>query len=105
MKLHVVATAVAVFVAGCSSSAASSPQGEGAPACTSADGTTCPTGAGALQLCTTSSGSQCAGAYFQIGSQVFNCTSCTDTTSCEDQATAVCYGDAGSGGGNDASSD
>jgi hypothetical protein len=51
-----------------------------------------------LQLCTTSNGGQCTGAYFTVGSQTFNCGSCTDTTACEEQAATVCYGDGGAGG-------
>jgi len=83
---------------GCSSSSSSAGAGgDGTPSCTAADGTTCPTGVGALQLCTTSAGGQCSGAYFTVGSLTFECSSCTDTTECEEQAATVCYGDGGSG--------
>jgi hypothetical protein len=91
---------------GCSSSSSSTGSGAGTPSCTSADGTLCPTGAGALQLCVTGGNGQCTGAYFTVGSQTFNCNSCTDTTGCEEQAAAVCYVDGGSGsssGSQDAS--
>lgn len=97
MKVLVLALAALGVIGGCSSSSSSSPSSDGTPECTSADGTTCPTGAGALQLCTTSSNGTCMAAYFQVGSLTFQCNSCMDTTACEDQAAAACYGDAGSG--------
>ena len=112
MKALLVAVAAFVFaigassaVGGCSTSApSSSPEGSGTATCTAPDGAMCPTGAGILQLCVIGN-DQCTGAYFAVGMQQFNCNSCTDTTACEDQAAAVCYGDGGtgtSGGGQDA---
>jgi hypothetical protein len=86
-------------IGGCSSSASSGSDGNGTPACTPADGNSCPTGAGALQICTTkSSDGGCSGAYFTVGSLTFECNSCLDTTACQDQAVAVCYGNGGTGG-------
>jgi hypothetical protein len=121
-----VAAAAVVFaigapsaVGGCNSSS-SGAGGAGTPACTSADGTACPTGAGVLQLCVTSDGDQCGGAFFKIGAQTVTCNSCIDTSACAEQAATVCFGDAGlvsssggsldsgsgsSSGGSDASSD
>jgi|SRR5579883_1824789 len=108
LLLSVAALAFAVgasgAIGGCSSSSSSSPIGDGTPACTSADGATCPTGVGALQLCTVSNGGQCTGAYFQVGTQTFQCNSCMDTTACEEQAAATCYGNGGSGGSSGGSS-
>ena len=107
MRFIVVAVAAVAFAAGasgalggCSSSSSSSSSGDGTPVCTASDGATCPTGMGILQLCVAGSGSQCTGAFFQVGSQTFKCASCTDTTACEEQAAAACYGDAGSGSGS-----
>ncbi len=101
MKVLVVAAAAVVFavtapaaLSGCSATSASS-SGDGTPVCTSADGTACPTGLGNLQLCVSGSGQQCSAAFFKVGSQTFACNSCMDTTACEEQASAVCYGDAG----------
>jgi uncharacterized membrane protein YgcG len=110
MKALLVAVAAFVFaivasgaVGGCSSSSSSSPVGSGAVTCTSDDGATCPSGAGVLELCVTGSG-QCTGAYFTVGSQTINCNSCMDTTACQEQAYALCYGDAGSGSSSSGSS-
>lgn len=124
MKVLVVAAVAIVFtvtaagaLGGCSATSASSSSADGTPVCTAADGTVCPTGMGSLQLCVSGTGNQCSGAFFKVGSQTFACNSCMDTTACEEQAAAVCYGDAGSsgsssggssgssGGGADASSD
>ena len=103
MKVLVVAVAAVAFaigasgaIGGCSSSSSSS-SADGTPVCTAADTAACPTGMGVLQLCVSGTGQQCNAAFFKVGSETFACNSCMDTTACEEQAAAFCYGDAGSG--------
>jgi hypothetical protein len=45
---------------------------------------------GMLQACMTLENGTCTSAYFQISAQTFPCASCTDLTSCQQQATAAC---------------
>jgi hypothetical protein len=43
-----------------------------------------------LDSCQNLDNGQCTSAYYQVGSQTFPCASCTDTTGCQQQATAAC---------------
>ena len=52
-------------------------------------GTVCP-GGQALQSCTDSVNGACTAAYYTVGTQRFNCASCTDTTACARQAQMAC---------------
>jgi hypothetical protein len=87
---------------GCSSSSSN------ATSCPNS-GASCPNGE-AIQACMTkSSDGSCSSIYYMVGSQTFNCKSCSaaDRQTCASQAAMSCTGggtDSGSGGG-DASTD
>jgi hypothetical protein len=52
-------------------------------------GTTCTNGT-QLQACLNLENGACTGAYYQVGGQMVLCTSCTDTTACQQAAMALC---------------
>lgn len=54
----------------------------------SLDGGTCTNGQ-LLESCSTTTGSTTS-CYYKVGSQQFDCSSCTDTTRCEEAANAAC---------------
>ena len=83
------------LTAGCSSS--TSP-GASAPTCSAYGASTC-TGGNALQACVTKNADgSCASLYYTVGTQTFNCNSCTDATTCASNAVNACIGTTG---GND----
>lgn len=42
------------------------------------------------EFCQTGVGNMCTSAYYQVGSQVFACASCSDTAECQKEADAAC---------------
>jgi len=44
----------------------------------------------AMQACQVLENGACTQAYYRIGTRMFDCLSCTDTASCQQQATAAC---------------
>jgi len=89
--------------AGCSSSS-SSGAGSGAANCSSA-GTTC--NGQAFQFCYTgASSTNCTGAYYTIGSQTIECTSCSqsDLATCTPKAAQACVPEGGTSSSSSGSS-
>jgi hypothetical protein len=74
---------------GVGGSSGSSSGGSGFTGCSTGTGAVCANG-GSIQFCETGFSNMCTSAYYQVGSQTFPCTSCTDTTSCAQQAQDAC---------------
>jgi hypothetical protein len=51
--------------------------------------TTCTNGQ-MLETCLTLVNGVCTQEYYQVGNQVFSCASCTDTSVCQQEASAAC---------------
>jgi hypothetical protein len=73
---------------GSSSSGGSGGSGSGGQGCTTSNGP-CP-----ISFCSTQVNGTCSSAYYEVGTQIFPCASCSDTQVCLQEATNSCL-DAG----------
>jgi hypothetical protein len=98
MDRHVVGFAISgllglFLAAGCSSSSKTDCKDVPIAACA---------GGAKYQYCVTSDSSgNCTAGYYTVGSQTFNCVSCTDLTKCVSDATSACLGSGAGDAGTD----